>query len=373
VTTHPLFDPADFRLSPGITHVCAGGETAFLRRHDAAFQRYAADKSRGPRGRVAQDAMVEQARDLSARLLGVERGGIGFVSSVAEGMSLLVESLDWREGDSICLDPSEYPSLVVPLKLGLPAGVEIRFASMHDIEAVARTVDASTRLIAVSHVSYLTGRRHDLAALRQVADGAGAMLVVDHTQAAGYLPLEAGAADFAFSATYKWLLGMTGTAIAYWNRQRQPGWRPRTGGWFSISTMDRPDWQATPDLKPDAMRFTRGNPSHASLYVLVAALDYLEGFDPGTVQAHVQGLTTALLAAFEGLGLPVTTPADPAQHGASVCIALPDADRIVAALEDRAGILAWGGRGRVRFSFHGYNSDRDVAAIADAMRALVPA
>jgi selenocysteine lyase/cysteine desulfurase len=137
--------------------------------------------------------------------------------------------------------------------------------------------------------------------------------------------------------------------------------------------MDRPDWQATPDLKPDAMRFTRGNPAHASLYVLVAALDYLEEVETLAVLSHVQGLTTALLAAFEGLGLPVTTPADPAQHGASVCIALPDADRIVTALEDRAGILAWGGRGRVRFSFHGYNSDRDVAAIADAMRALVPA
>jgi cysteine desulfurase/selenocysteine lyase len=372
VTAHTLFDPADFRLSPGITHVCAGGETAFLLRHDAAFQRYAADKSSGPRGRVAQDEMVERARDHSARLFGVDRGSIGFVSSVAEGMSLLVESLDWREGDTICLDPAEYPSLVVPLRLGLPPGVEFRFAPMHDLDAVARAVDSSTRLIAVSHVSYLTGRRYDLAALRRIADGAGTMLVVDHTQAAGYLPIEAGSADFAFSATYKWLLGMTGTAIAYWNRDRQPRWQPRTGGWFSISTMDRPDWQETPALKPDAMRFTRGNPSHASLYVLVAALEYLEGFETRRTLAHVQGLTTSLLTRFAEAGLPVTTPADPAHHGASVCVALPDADAIVAALEDRAGILAWGGRGRVRFSFHGYNSDRDVATIADAMRALVP-
>jgi selenocysteine lyase/cysteine desulfurase len=288
-------------------------------------------------------------------------------------MSLLVESLDWREGDNICVDPAEYPSLVVPLRLGLPPGVEIRFAPMHEPEAVARTVDAGTRMIAVSHVSYLTGRRYDLAALRQVADAAGAILVVDHTQAAGYLPLEAAPADFAFSATYKWLLGPTGTAIAYWNRERQPGWQPGTGGWFSITTMDRPDWETAPALKPDAMRFTRGNPSYPSLYVLAAALAYLEGFETHAVLSHVQGLTTALLRALDGLGLPVTTPADASRHGASVCVALPDADAVVAALEERHGILAWGGRGRVRFSFHGYNSDRDVAAIAEAMRALVPA
>jgi selenocysteine lyase/cysteine desulfurase len=199
------------------------------------------------------------------------------------------------------------------------------------------------------------------------------MLVVDHTQAAGYMPIAAGPADFAFAATYKWLLGMTGTAIAYWNRDRQPAWQPRTGGWFSISTMDRPDWQERPALKPDAMRFTRGNPAHASLYVLAAALDYLEGVDARRTLAHVQGLTASLFEAFRALGLPVTTPSEPERHGASVCVALPEADAVVAALEDRAGILAWGGRGRVRFSFHGYNSDRDVAAIADAMRALVPA
>jgi selenocysteine lyase/cysteine desulfurase len=78
-----------------------------------------------------KDPMVERARDLSARLCGVDHGSIGFVSSVAEGMSLLVESLDWREGDNVCVDASEYPSLVVPLRLGLPPWVEIRFAPMH--------------------------------------------------------------------------------------------------------------------------------------------------------------------------------------------------------------------------------------------------
>jgi len=33
----PLFNPQDFHLPPGVSHVCAGGETAFLRRHEAAM------------------------------------------------------------------------------------------------------------------------------------------------------------------------------------------------------------------------------------------------------------------------------------------------------------------------------------------------
>ena len=35
----PIFDPADFRIGPGIVHVCAGGETPFLYRHDEALRR----------------------------------------------------------------------------------------------------------------------------------------------------------------------------------------------------------------------------------------------------------------------------------------------------------------------------------------------
>ena len=53
MTPAPLFDRRDFRIPDGIAHVCAAGETAFLRSHDAALLRYAADKSNGAPGRHA--------------------------------------------------------------------------------------------------------------------------------------------------------------------------------------------------------------------------------------------------------------------------------------------------------------------------------
>lgn len=369
----PLFDPADFRIPPGIAHVCAGGETPFLRRHDAALTAYARDKSLGEPGRKAQDAAVARARDLAAAAWGVERDDIGFCANVAEGVSLVVESLDWREGDSLVVDPDEYPSVLAPAALHRHPRIGIRFARMNDPEAVAAAADARTRMIAVSHVSYLTGERFDLAPLRAIADRVGALLVVDHTQAAGYLPVRPDIADFAFAATYKWLLGMTGTALACWNRARQPGWSPATAGWHSLAGgTARPDWQGGEvALVPDAMRFARGNPAHAAVYVLGSALGYLGGFDTAAVTRHVQGLTTALLERLRSAGIASTTPADPARHGASVCIAHPRASAFCAALHEH-GVWAWNGRGRVRFSFHGYNGMADVERIMAALAAIGP-
>jgi selenocysteine lyase/cysteine desulfurase len=243
---------------------------------------------------------------------------------------------------------------------------------MADPDAVAARMDGRTRIVAVSAVSYLDARRHDLAMLRAAADRVCAMLVVDFTQASGWLPIEAGIADFAFSSCYKWMLGITGVAIAYWNRTRQPEWEPATAGWYSIVTGPRPDYAARLPLRPDAGRFTRGNPCHAGVYALHAALDFLGRFPPGAVQRHVQGLTVELLARLRAAGIPSMTPPDPERHGASIAIEHERAAAIVEAMAAR-GVLAWNGRGRVRFSFHGYNDQAELDRVMDALRAAMPA
>ena len=330
-----LFDVADFQMPAGVTHVCAGGETPPLRRHAAGFAAYLADKAQGPRGRVAQEAKVEAVREVIGRHWQRPAHDIGFVGNVAEGISMLVESLAWREGDNICVDIDEYPSIVAPFAVRRGVAPAIRFAEGGSGPPLGNLVDRNTRLIAVSYVSYLNGARAELLALRRQADAVGALLVVDFTQAAGYLPIDAGIADFAFSACYKWLLGITGTAIACWNRERQPYWQPSTAGWYSLASAQRPNYAMGLELRPDAMRFTRGNPAHASIYVLAEALDYLSRHDVRAVESHVQTLTTDLHQRLRGMGLVPTTPAEPLRHGASVCFDSPRAKEIVEGLEQR--------------------------------------
>jgi len=361
----PLFNRADFRIPHGIAHVCAAGETPFLHQHDTALAAYAVEKSRAMAGRTAQEAQVERARELVASSWSVNADDIGFVSSVAEGVSLIVESLDWRAGDNVVFDADEYPSVVVPMALRPRA--ELRFAEGKAPDRLARLVDARTRVIGVSYVSFLTGERADLAALRQLADSVGALLVVDFTQAAGYLPIPAELADFGFSACYKWLLGMTGVAVGYWNRARQPGWAPATAGWFSLADHGRPDYSAALELVPDAMRMTRGNPAHASIYVLNSGLNYLAQYGVAALSSHVEALASELLGRLAALQIASTTPEDPARRGGNVCIAHPRAQTMVDALAER-GVWAWNGRGRIRFSFHGYNGGDDVDKIVAALR-----
>ena len=363
MTNAPLFDPADFRIPSGIVHVCAGGQTPFLRRHDTAMRRHAELKSGGLAGRNGMDAEVERARSLVAALWGVDHADIGFTGSVAEGVSMVAESIAWRRGDTVVIDAAEYPSVVGPF--ARRSGVTLRVTEGSAPDRLVRCVDASTRVIAASYVSYLTGERTDLRALRQAADSVGALLLVDFTQASGCLPIEASLADFAFSACYKWMLGETGVAVAFWNRVRRPEWEPASAGWFSLAPGAR-GWSPPPILRDDALRFTRGNPAHGAVFVLASALDYLGAFSPNRIQQHVLGLTGALLERLEALQLPVITPRDPSRHAANVCLQHPRAGEIAAAMQEQ-GVWVWNGQGRVRF--HGYNHLEEVDRVAEALRA----
>ena len=102
--------------------------------------------------------------------------------------------------------------------------------------------------------------------------------------------------------------------------------------------------------------------------MLADALDYLAACDVRDVQGHVHDMTTAMLERLEALRIPTLTPADPARHGASVCVSSPRAQAIVERIA-RRGVLAWNGQGRIRFSFHGYNSRGDVDQAIDALSA----
>ena len=364
--TSPLFDLAAFDLPERVVHVCAGGETPPLRRHAPSFAAYLKDKGDGMPGRTSQNLVLERVRDRIGKMWHVAPRDIGFVSNVAEGISMLFESIEWKAGDNVCFDGNEYPSIVVPFVLAGATMPDIRFAAGISPDRILEKVDARTRVIAVSYVSYLNGERFDLAKLRARADEVGAMLIVDYTQAAGYLPIEASVADFAFAACYKWLLGITGCAIAFWNSARQPTWRPSTGGWHSLASGSRPHYSQGLTLREDAMRFTRGNPSHASLYVLDGALDFLAGYDTNAVQSHVQTLTVDLHDRLSRAGIASSTPRAAERHGASVCIDGDFEQDFVDKLHER-GVYVWGGRGRLRVSFHGFNHRGELGTIMDVL------
>ena len=375
--TPSLVPKSDFIGLDQHIHLAAGGQTPNLVSHLDVLHRFAITKGTGLKGQEENTAVRARAAARCADLLGCEPDDIGFPSSVAHAMGLLADSLPWQPGDNVVVEAWEFPSLINPWLAQRERGLEIRMLEPDGwrapLEQVRATVDERTRVLALSHVSYLTGERHDLAAYSKIARDTGALFVVDSSHALGAVPVLAPLADFVFSCCYKWVLGIQGTAIAYWNRSRVPDWRPRMTGWHSVSPRPPLERRHGPDPLDDGRVFEPGNPTYVGLFVLDNALEYLSRLPPATVEAHDLDLSGQVRDGLLGLGLEVTTPGAPEERAGNTCFATIKAGQIRQALEAR-GVLVTGEDERVRISTHLYNDSDDIeqalAALSEVLQEL---
>lgn len=367
---------ADFLHLDRVVHLAAGGQSPPLAGTLAALERYVQAKGAGLAGGRTSEAVRGRVAQKVAALVGATADDIGFPSSVAHGASLVADAVDWRPGDNVVMERWEFPSLMNPFLAQARHGVEVRTVAPEPggvrapIDRFAAAIDARTRVVALSHVSYLTGERHDLEAYAAVARKAGALFVVDASHALGSVRVHAPVADVLLGCCYKFLLGVHGVAIAYWNRARLPDWRPRLTGWHSTHEKAPFDAPAAPRALATGQVFEPGNPAYGAMYVLEDALDYLAAIGTTAIEAHTLAMSGDLRARFVSLGLPVMTPASARERAGSVAFASDDAPGIRARLEN-AGVLVSGDMGRVRASVHVYTTPGDLERAAHAIGAAV--
>ena len=169
-------------------------------------------------------------------------------------------------------------------------------------EALVQNIDERTSVVAVSYVQFATGTRTDIHRLREASRRVGALLVVDVTQAAGAIPIDAKGwdADVVVCSGYKWLGGHGGVGLAVMSPEflKQP---PPAPGWMGAP--DPFDMQATRlPLANDARRYTQSTMSYVSLKGLTVAIAELLAMGPERIEAHAASLATLLIEELDGSG-----------------------------------------------------------------------
>jgi len=153
-----------------------------------------------------------RVRDRFAQLLGVAVEKIALTTSTSEGCNLVLNGLGLGPDDEIVTTDAEHFGVVGPLAIS-PATV--RVARVRDrpaaaaYETILAEVGPRTKLVALSHVLWLTG--HQLP-WRELREATGIPVLVDGAQSAGAIPVDATDADFYTVSAQKWLCGpdMTG-------------------------------------------------------------------------------------------------------------------------------------------------------------------
>ncbi len=211
-------------------------------------------------------------------------------------------------------------------------------------EALADALDDDTAVLLLTHVSYLTGRMHDLAALTDAAHAHGALTVWDLAHSAGVVPVELDAwgADLAVGCGYKYLHGGPGApAFLYVAHALQGSFRNPLSGWMGHAE----PFAFAPDYRPAAGvgRALCGTPPVLALAALECGVDLVERAGV----AHLRAKSAALGELFirlvdrfaEAHGLDLASPRDSERRGGQVSYRHPEGYAVIRALAER-GVVA---------------------------------
>lgn len=293
------------------------------------------------------DEPVAVARAAFARLAGVAVDRVVVGPSASALIGLVAAALP--DGARVLVARDEFTSVSFPFAAQAARGVTVSETDLADLPARVDQAD----LVAVSVVQSADGAPVDLAALRENAARAGTRVLLDATQAAGWLPLTLDWADAVVAAGYKWLMCPRGVAWMTVSERLDGTLVPHAANWFAGADPWESIYGLPLRLAPDARRLDT-SPTWLSQVGAAVALPWLASLDLEAVRAHCVGLADRLRAELDlaPAGSAITT------------VDRPNAPERLTG----AGLRLSVRRGTARLAFHLYNTQADVDRVLRALR-----
>ena len=353
---------------------------------------FGASAGRGAyREAVETGALIYQCRERLNRLFHGERADhFVFTLNCTDALNLAIRGLIDPDspGHAVCTH-IDHNSILRPLAEAEGRGwvrvarVAVEAATgLVDPDDVRRAIRPDTRLVALTHVSNVTGTVQPLRAIGKICREAGVPLVVDAAQSAGHLPIDvqADCIDLLAAPGHKALLGPTGTGFLY----LRPGMEKlvrtvREGGTGSVS-----EQPTQPQFLPD--KYEPGSHNAMGIIGLSAAVQWVTERTVESLHAHDTDLVRTFIDGAEGVeGLTYFGPRGVKNRVGVFAVRVEGLDphELSAILEANYGILTRAGihcaplcheaigtaagGGATRFSFGPFLTKQDVSYATDAL------
>ena len=301
--------------------------------------------------------------------------------NATQAINTIARSLDLGHGDQVLTSDHEYGAMDRVWRfLANKHGFELKVQSIPlPLTLASETADAflggisrATKTIFLSHITSTTALLMPVETICRKAKELGILTIIDGAHVPGQLGLDLDnlGADFYAGNLHKWLCAPKGSGFLYAHPDVQHLLEPfiLSWGWESDSPststfIDHHEWQGTRDPAaylaiPEAIRFFKDN-NWKSVQSACHKLAI-------QVQKMVSELTR------------IPSIAEPDFFLQMVSCFLPPLEhksfqkRLYEEYKIEVPILSWNDRAVMRVSIQGYNDQRDVDALHDALGQLLP-
>jgi cysteine desulfurase/selenocysteine lyase len=375
-----IVDPKDFPASDKCTYLNAANVSLMYQGAETAVIEWQKDLAENGSINFDEIAEANVFGDLhrgAARLFNARPEDIAVGSSATELISSLAWAIAPESGTNVVSTDIVFPSTLYPwLRVAKHTNCEIRLAEGHnsyaDPDDVIRLIDDSTAVVCVSHVEYSGGQRYDLRELAEKAHSHNALLVVDATQSAGAVPIDAPACgvDALVTGGYKWLCGPFGAAVMYLAPHLQDQLDPGLVGFRSHKDMwdlqaDRLEFPAT------AQRFEYSTMAFGCAIGLARSIEFIVDVGVARIFSYNKYLADLLIEGLQELSVEIISPHNEAEQTSIVAARFPGKDPAEVARKLKASqVMVSARKDFIRFSPHLYNQPSDIERALDRIEEL---
>ncbi|WP_188007721.1 cysteine desulfurase CsdA [Photobacterium damselae] len=239
-------------------------------------------------------ALFEQARTKVQQFLHAQSSKeIIWTRGATEALNLIAQTYgrqNLQEGDEILVSELEHHANIVPWQMiAEQTGAVVKKIPMHsdctlDVDAYNQLLSHKTKIVAIAHMSNVTGTRNPIEQMIQLAHQYGAVTVIDGAQGIAHEAVDVQTldADFYVFSGHK-IYAPAGIGVLYGKQALLEAMPPWHGGGKMVEkvSFDGTTYAQLPG------KFEAGTPNVAGSLALAAAITWLQSLDREAAEAYV--------------------------------------------------------------------------------------
>ncbi|MFN3533941.1 MAG: aminotransferase class V-fold PLP-dependent enzyme [Desulfatiglandales bacterium] len=318
---------------------------------------------KGPHYKEERD-IIESTRVTVSKFLNCKASEVAFVPNTSSGISKIAQGIRLNPKEKLAYLFPDFPSNVYPWMWGAKRGLDvypIRFDPKNfSLEDLKSQIRPSTRLVALSHVHYVSGFRFPLAEITRVLKREGVLVFVDMIQSLGAMPIDVKelGIDFMAAGSHKWLMGLPGAGILYISEEVLPMVAPTELGWKSVKHEEL-FGKIDLDLKEDASSLEPGTLNTLGILSIKKGIELLEAYGMAKAWKEIYRWNRVMREELEAMGYEVVSPSEEQFASGILSFRSGNPEGLYSTLLG-AGIIVSLRNGLIRLSPHFYNDETDM-------------